>query len=422
MPRYKYLNPKPIRMHLLHKICRKKHLLLLTVLFLSIGASFGQLIKFEAIAYDTGKPVTVEIVNGKISKIKTKSSSSSSQLFIAPGLIDIQINGYMGVDFSDQSLTPEMLHNAVEALWAQGVTTILPTVITASPGSLLNSFNLLDAALTDQRTALSVPGFHLEGPYISPEKGFRGAHLEKYIRTPDWNEFSALQTASGNRIRIVTLTPEVDGALPFIKECTHQGIVVSLGHHNGNMEQIAAATDAGARLSTHLGNGCANMIDRHNNPIWPQLSDDRLSISIIADGFHLNRQEVRTFYKAKGIEKVILVSDALDLAGMPPGEYVRGERKVLLTNDVVKFPDENVLAGAASPISTCVGNMMHFTNSSLAESIRMASTNPARLLGLNDRGSLVVDKRADLILFAIENGKMVVYKTILAGEVVYEKK
>ncbi|MDZ7606548.1 MAG: N-acetylglucosamine-6-phosphate deacetylase [Cyclobacteriaceae bacterium] len=378
--------------------------------------------KIEAISYDTGKPVKIEISGDKITKIKNTGRSNAPLLYVAPGLIDIQINGYMGVDFSDQGLTPEMLRSAVEALWAQGVTTILPTVITASPENLLNSFKLLAEALTDQKTALTVPGFHLEGPYLSPEKGFRGAHLEKYIRNPDWAEFTALQAASGNRIKIVTIAPETDGALSFIHNCAQSGVLVSLGHHNGNMEQITMATDAGARLSTHLGNGCANLIDRHNNPIWPQLSEDRLSISIIADGFHLNRQEVRTFYKAKGTEKVILVSDALDLAGMPPGEYLRSERKVLLTKDVVKFPDENVLAGAASPISACVGNMMDFTNCSLSESISMATINPAKLLGFHDRGELAEDKRADLILFAIENGKLIVYKTILAGQVVYEKK
>jgi len=409
-------------MHIERKFYFIMRFVVFTVLLFWMSSSFGQSIKIEAIAYDTGMPVIVEITGDKIAKIKNISHTNEPPLFIAPGLIDIQINGYMGVDFSDQGLTTDMLHSALEALWMQGVTTILPTVITASPENLLNSFKLLAEALADQKTALSVPGFHLEGPYLSPEKGFRGAHLEKYIRKPDWDEFSALQAASGNRIKIVTVAPEAEGALPFIRNCTQSGVLVSLGHHNGNMEQITLATDAGARLSTHLGNGCANMIDRHNNPIWPQLSEDRLSISIIADGFHLNRQEVRTFYKAKGNDKVILVSDALDLAGMPPGEYIRGERKVLLTNDVVKFPDENVLAGAATPISTCVGNMMNFTNCSLAESIRMASSNPAKLLGFQDRGELAVGKRADLILFAFENGKLIVYKTILAGQVVYEKK
>ena len=174
-------------------------------------------------------------------------------------------------------------------------------------------------------------------------------------------------------------------------------------------------------MSTHLGNGCANMINRHKNPLWPQLADDRLTACLIVDGFHLNKQEVQTFYKVKGNDNTIIVSDALDLAGLEPGEYTRWERTVVLTPNVVKFPAENVLAGAASPISSCVGNMMRFTGCNLAEAIQMSSTNQARLFGLNDLGEIGEGKRADLILFSIEDGALVIQQTMVAGEVVYSK-
>lgn len=396
-----------------------QRLFLIMTLF-TTGVS-AQTSHIEAIHFQTGKPVTVEISGEQISKIKPGDNPNASNFYVAPGLIDLQINGYMGVDYSDQNLSPEAFQKSAEALWQQGVTTFLPTVITASQENLLKSFALLSVACANSKVALSIPGFHLEGPFISPEKGFRGAHLEKYIRKADWNEFDALQKAATNKISLITLAPEAEGAVSFIEKCKNTGVVVSLGHHNGSAEQIEKAAEAGASLSTHLGNGCANLIDRHNNPIWPQLSDDRLSITIIADGFHLNRQEVRTFYRAKGIDRTILVSDALDLAGMPPGEYIRGERKVLLTPDVVKFPEENVLAGAASPISACVINMMKYTGCSLAEAIQMASTNPARLMKWTDRGEIAAGKRADLILFSLENGKMLIQKTIVAGNVVYER-
>ncbi len=268
---------------------------------------------------------------------------------------------------------------------------------------------------------MSIPGFHLEGPYISPVKGFRGAHLEKYIREPDWDEFMELQKAANNWIKLITVAPEIEGAIPFIQNCTQAGIVVSLGHHNGNAQQINAAAIAGASMATHLGNGCANMINRHNNPLCPQLANDRISASLIVDGFHLNREEVQTFYKTKGKDKTILVSDALDLASLEPGEYIRWERTVLLTENVIKFPAENVLAGAASPLSACIGNMMKFTECSLADAIQMASTNPARLIGLDNMGEISIGKRADLVLFTIEEGKMVIQKTIVAGKVVYSK-
>jgi len=195
-----------------------------------------------------------------------------------------------------------------------------------------------------------------------------------------------------------------------------------LGHHNGTAKDVEIAVDAGAKMATHLGNGCANEINRHDNPLWPQLSNDAITASIIADGFHLRREEVRTFYKAKGVDKTILVSDALDLAGLPPGEYTRGERTLLLTSNVVKLPKENVLAGAASPISKCVGVVMEFTGCSLKNAIRMASTNPAEMFSLNELGKLETSKRADLILFKMENNEMIIQKTFVAGQLVYENK
>ena len=376
----------------------------------------------NGLLYLDGEAVSIEIEGGKIAAIRHLSSESElPEFYVAPGLIDIQINGYMGIDFADQDLDIEGIREAVKALWKEGVTSFLPTLITADRESLKNSFTILSQALDDEEIGISVPGFHLEGPYISPVKGFRGAHLEKYIRVPDWNEFLELQKAANNGIKLITVAPEVEGAIPFIQQLSQTGVIVSLGHHNGNAKQIKEATDAGASMSTHLGNGCANMINRHNNPLWPQLADDRLSACLIVDGFHLNKEEVQTFYKIKGNNNTILVSDALDLAGLEPGEYTRGERTVLLTPDVVKFPAENVLAGAASPISSCVGNMMKFTGCSLSEAIQMSSTNQARLFGLSDLGEIGEGKRADLILFSIEDGELVIQKTIVAGREVYSK-
>ncbi|HBL77930.1 MAG: N-acetylglucosamine-6-phosphate deacetylase [Bacteroidetes bacterium GWF2_42_66] len=339
--------------------------------------------------------------------------------YISSGLIDIQINGFLGVDFSDQDLTIDDLRKATKALWKVGVTTFLPTVITNAQTNLKKSFSILSGALDDEEIGMSISGFHLEGPYISPVQGYRGAHLEKYIRQPDWDEFSELQKAARGRIKLITIAPEVNGAISFTQKCTEAGVVVSLGHHNGPAEIIKQATNAGASMSTHLGNGCANMIDRHLNPLWAQLADDRLTITIIADGFHLNKEEVQCFYKMKGLERTVLVSDALDLAGLPPGEYTRLERVVVLTPDVVKFPAENVLAGAASPLVACVSNMMKFTGCSLENAIQMATANPARSVGLNNIGEIKQGKRADLILFTIEDDRIVVQKTILAGKEVY---
>ncbi|MFY0650790.1 MAG: N-acetylglucosamine-6-phosphate deacetylase [Cyclobacteriaceae bacterium] len=374
------------------------------------------------ILYSDERSISIQSKNGRITLIEEADQSTSGEkLYIAPGLIDIQINGYMGVDFSGPDLTVEGVKKATKALWKAGVTTYFPTIITSDIDRLTRNFTVLGEARRDPEIGKSIPGFHLEGPYISPVKGFRGAHLEKYIKAPDWQEFQKIQKAANNGIKLITVAPELDGAIAFIRKCVESGVVVSLGHHNGSAEQIKMAVDAGARMATHLGNGCANEINRHHNPLWPQLADERITPSIIADGFHLTREEVRSFYKVKGPGKTILVSDALDLAGLPPGEYVRGERILELTPNVVKLPKENVLAGAASPISKCVGVVMDFTQCSLKDAIQMASTNPAGMLSLKELGDIAQGKRADLIIFSMENNEMEIKKTYIAGKLVYSQ-
>jgi N-acetylglucosamine-6-phosphate deacetylase len=374
----------------------------------------------EGIFYLDEEPVIISSNGGVISKIEhVAKGKSGSKTFVAPGLIDLQINGYMGVDFSGPDLTLEGMRKATKALWKAGVTTYYPTIITSEFSRMKENFAVLAKAMDDPEIGKSIQGFHLEGPYISPVKGFRGAHLEKYIKNPDWKEFQELQKAANNGIKLITLAPELEGAIPFIRKCVQSGVIVSLGHHNGNAKQIKLAIDAGAKMATHLGNGCANEINRHHNPLWPQLSDDRITPSIIADGFHLTKEEVRSFYKIKGASKTILVSDALDLAGLPPGEYTRGERTLLLTPNVVKLPKENVLAGAASPISLCVGVVMDFTQCSLGEAIQMASTNPAEMMSLQNIGKIEQGKRADFVLFSLEDKEMKIEKTYVAGELVY---
>lgn len=373
--------------------------------------------------YSDGSPVQINIKDGNISDvIHLPEDSTISRAYLAPGLIDIQVNGYMGVDFTGDGLTVEKIRKVARALWKEGITTFVPTVITAGDQRLKTNFAILAEALNDPEIKRSIPGFHLEGPYISPVKGYRGAHLGKYIRPPDWDEFMQYQQAANKGIKLITVAPEIEGAIPFIRKAVESGVVVSLGHHNGTAGDIQRAVDAGATLCTHLGNGCANMINRHHNPLWPQLSEDRLSISIIVDGFHLTKEEVRTFYKVKGPEKTILISDMLDLAGLKPGEYIRGERRVVLTPHVIKFPEENVLAGAASTLRMDVGKMMKFTGCSLHNAITMASTNPANLLGLEKTGALIPGYRANIILFTIRNGEIIILKTYVDGIECYEAK
>lgn len=399
---------------------RSIYLALVLILTISMKSNAQ---KIEGLLYSDGNPVLLSLDKGKITEVSSlEKDAEVPKTYIAPGLIDIQINGYVGVDFSGPDLTVAGVKKATKALQKAGVTSYYPTVITSDIARIKTNFAILAKAKEDPEIGPSIPGFHLEGPYISPIAGFRGAHLEKYIKAPDWAEFQELQKAANSGIKLITLAPELEGAIPFIRKLVESGVTVSLGHHNGSAEDVALAVEAGAKLSTHLGNGCANEINRHNNPLWPQLSNDALTISIIADGFHLTREEVRTFYKTKGADKTILVSDALDLAGLPPGEYTRGERTLLLTPNVVKLPKENVLAGAASPISKCVGKIMEYTECSLKDAIQMASTNPAEFFALKDLGTIEPGKRADIILFTMENNEMVIERTYVGGELVYTRK
>jgi N-acetylglucosamine-6-phosphate deacetylase len=377
--------------------------------------------KITALDYRDGDPICIEIANGMIDRITPLTTPlSDDSLYVAPGLIDSQVNGYLSIDFTQENLTTDAVHTVTRALWAQGVTSYLPTLITAPVERLATNLHILAQALHDPETGQCIPGFHLEGPYISPLDGFRGAHNKDDVKNPDWDEFAKLYQAADGKILYVTLAPETDGAMDFTSHCTAKGIVVGLGHHNATAQQVHEAAGAGARISTHLGNGCANMIHRHQNPLWPQLADDRLMISLIVDGIHLLPDEVKTFYKVKGADKTILISDMTKLAGMPPGDYEWDGKQVVLTPEgMIKYPEQNVLAGASLPVRIGVENMMKFTQCSLAEAVNMASVNPAQLFGLNDRGELLPGKRADLILFKIKNGHLEIRQTILNGRVVF---
>ncbi len=377
--------------------------------------------RIEGYLYSNKRPVAVEFENGIIQKVENiESVETGAGSFIAPALIDNQINGYMSVEFSKPDLSVEDMQMVVAELQKTGVATFMPTVITGSRESLINSFTNLAKALKNSDVSVSVPGFHLEGPYISPEAGYRGAHSLEHVRLPDWDEFQKLNEIAGGKIIQITLAPEVDGAMGFIKKCVQNNIVVSLGHHNANADEIKRAADAGAKTVTHLGNGCANSINRFNNPLWMQLAEDRLMSSFIVDGFHLLPELVKVFYKAKGSERIILTSDITMLAGMPPGDYVWDGKDVVLTPEgIIRLPKENVFAGASLPLIVGVGNMMQFTGCGLKEAIDMATKNPAGLYNFNDRGAIEAGKRADLIVFGLDDNKLEIQKTIVAGEVKY---
>ncbi len=378
--------------------------------------------KIEGIHYLTGRPVSLEIEGGIIADLKDIPSlkADSANLYLAPGLIDNQINGYAGIDFSGNDLDDNSLLSAARAIWSEGVTTFIPTLITNSFESIVNNLTILnEACQNNEELRVSIPGFHLEGPYLSPVEGYRGCHPVEFMRKPSIREFLEFQKASGGRIIQVTVAPETEGAMEFIRECSIRGIKVAIGHSNASADQINMAVECGATISTHLGNGCANLIHRHNNPIWPQLANERLTPSIIADGHHLTAEEIKVFCKVKGTDNIILTSDVIYLAGMAPGRYSFLGAEVLLKADGMLINEDlNCLAGASFPLKKGVENIIKFTGCSLSDAIKMASENVARIYGLNSIGSLEKGKRADVILFEMKNNQISIRNTLLNGEVV----
>ena len=302
---------------------------------------------------------------------------------LVPGLVDIQVNGAWGLDMQSEALSPETVGALNIRLNACGVLRWMPTLVTDSAEALEYKCRVLGGALEDPDLARHIPGIHLEGPHISPEDGPRGAHPVAHVRPPDLNLFNRLQRAAHGRIRYVTLAPELPGAVKFIRALTARGVVVALGHHAADARHIRAAADAGARLCTHLGNGMASRIHRHQNPLWPQLADDRLYASVIADLEHVPPEMLQVMVRAKGARRIILVSDSVMLTGMKPGRYVMfGAGVKMKRSGRICLAGTDLLAGSSLILPEAVGNMARVTEMTLAGACNAASRQPARLMGV----------------------------------------
>lgn len=374
--------------------------------------------------YDTFEAVSIKVKDEKIFSIDPLPNSDESDLpFIAPSMFDLQINGYGGIWFNKAGLTVEEVCQVLEKHFQYGITRLCPTLITSSFDDYASGFTAIrQACEQNDWVEKMVPGCHLEGPYISPIQGPRGAHPLDQVRAADWDEFCKLQEISGNRIRLVTLAPEVDNAIPFIKKAVASGVIVSIGHTAAEPEQIIEAVDAGARLSTHLGNGAHGTLRRHPNYIWEQLGEPRLTASIITDGHHLPASVVRTVIKTKGVENVVITCDASGLAGSPPGIYDEGSVKMEVLEDgpIVIAGQRQLLAGSGLETDTCVTTAIDMADITLQEALDMAGLNPARLLGF-EQIRLEVGSRADLILFHYDGPgtRMNLQTTLACGAVKY---
>ena len=305
--------------------------------------------------------------------------------WIAPGFVDLQINGFARREFADADLSAEHVSQLSLGVERFGVTQYCPTLTTHTHEVLRHALSTVQRACeADRQVARCVAGIHLEGPYLSAEDGPRGAHRREAIRPPDLDEFLRLQEAAGGRIRLLTMAPEYAGAAAFIQRLVQSGVVVAIGHTAADASAIQAAVDAGARLSTHLGNGSHGQIRRHPNYIWDQLAEDRLWASLIVDGHHLPGSVVKSFVRAKTPARCILVSDLAGMAGLPPGRYKNtglGDVEVLDNGCLMVGGQRQLLAGASLPIGVGVANVMRFAGVTLEQAIAMAATRPAELIG-----------------------------------------
>lgn len=363
--------------------------------------------RIHAHHYASGQLIEVACSEGIISSV-TDPISKSPEIradWIAPAWFDLQINGCDGISFNSPKLTRDGIERVVNRCRQHGIGSFAPTLITNSFIALHHGFSTL-AKACDASPELSraIPVFHLEGPYISAEDGPRGAHPRQHVRNPDWEEFSRWQTAAGGRIRLVTLAPEKDGALPFIEKLTASGVVVSIGHTAASPANIRDAIRAGAKLSTHLGNGSHAMLPRHENYLWEQLAADELVASLICDGHHLPASVVRCFVRVKSPSRLILTCDASSLAGLPPGRYQEWEQEIEIRPEgKIVVLDSGFLAGSWAFTDVCIANAMRFAGLSLQDAVDMAGAHPRQLLGLPER-RVEVGFPADLVAFDWEPG------------------
>lgn len=300
------------------------------------------------------------------------------------GFFDLQVNGYGGVDFNQDDLAAEDLHAVCERLAADGVAGILATFTTEALDTMARRMaNLAALRERDPLARQIIAGFHIEGPFISPLDGYRGAHPLDAVRPPDPDAMRRLLDAAGGLVRLVTLAPERDEGLRLTRLLVGEGIVASAGHCDPTLDELRAAADAGLSMFTHLGNGCADLVRRHDNIIERALAlHDRLWLCFIGDGVHVPLPALGNYLRAAGLERSVVVTDAVTPAGLGPGVYRHGRFPVRVAeNDAARMMN-GALIGAACTMRQCLRNLTDRLGLSEADALRLTATNPRRAIGL----------------------------------------
>jgi N-acetylglucosamine-6-phosphate deacetylase len=365
--------------------------------------------------YKTGAPATFRFESGRLvskSLAITKALRATDLPLYGPGFCDIQVNGFAGCDFNHPQTTSEQIIRALSRLKETGCTVVLPTLITAPPSllqALFHQLALLPARLPD---GTQIPGFHLEGPFISAQDGARGAHPLDAVQPPNRSAFQAFQKAAQGRIAMVTLAPETKGAIPFIKYLANNDIIPALGHTMASSDDIQKALRAGALLSTHLGNGCPGLLDRHRNPVIAQMAEDTLGASFIPDGIHLPPAAFRALWNAKAGATRVLTTDCMAAAHAKPGRYTIGTVTTEVGRDrIVRLPGSSVFAGSAITMDRAVPLAAKMANIPLWKAWDAASLTPLKLLAQSgkpriDSGTLFAQIQNDrLEILSVLHGK-----------------
>ena len=367
--------------------------------------------------FDSSKPLVTDS-EGLLKSLPVEAEPGSwkgASRVVSSGLCDLQVNGFAGVDYNDPSLTPKAFEQSLFAMLSTGVTTCLPTVITGSEDWQIQCFHALEAGRNASKLAQAmVPGYHLEGPFLNPEEGFCGCHPTKWMRSATWDHFERLQEAAGGRITLITVAPEIKGVLDLIPKWVEKGIAVAIGHCNPDRDTLLRAADAGATLSTHLGNGIAQMLPKTDNPILGQLAEDRFSASFIADGFHQQPHVLGVYLRAKQSNRTILVTDGTAGSAALPGRYSLGPTRIeRQLEGMVYINGTRSLAGSATTLSECVANVVDWYGAPFDEVIRWASEQPRRLIGLPE--SLFIGRPQSQVTWEMGLQKPIVEKVNLGN-------
>jgi N-acetylglucosamine-6-phosphate deacetylase len=301
-----------------------------------------------------------------------------------PGFIDLQVNGYRGVDFSSPKLSEKQFREACGELSCNGTAAFLPTLITGPTELYERNLPLMASLMVKPGIQGHALGFHIEGPFISPREGARGVHNPEWIRKPDTDYFDRLQKLADGKIRLLTIAADIEGAASLTRHAVSRGVTVSLGHHLALDEHLEDISQAGAKALTHLGNGVPMMLNRHHNPIWSGLSQDSLYAMIVTDGHHLPGSLIKVIIRAKGVEKTVVVSDASPVAGQPPGRYISMGREVILEPDGLLYDSlSGYLAGSSSNMLKCMNFLASLGILRFEELLQVGFYNPLNLIGID---------------------------------------